>query len=108
MNVLGYSFTSTHLRQGFVKGAAVAALMCAMVFVQLRITNPLIIPELRPSTWLLVPVIFIVTFVLRESRSDSDDDLFANQQEIARSLGEIALAVVIAFFVIFTLRTLGW
>lgn len=108
MNVLGYSFTGTHLRLGFVKGAVVAALLCAMIFVQLRITNPQIIPELRLSTWLLVPVIFIVTFVLRESRSDSDDALFANPQEIVRTLGETALAVVIAFFVTFTLRTVGW
>lgn len=108
MIVLGYSFTRAHLRQGFVKGAAVAAFICAAIFVQLRITNPQIIPDLRLSTWLLVPAIFIVTFVLRESRSDSDDALFANQQEIVLTLGEIALAVVIAFFVTFSLRTVGW
>ncbi len=108
MNVLGYSFTGTHIQRGLVKGAAVAALICATIFVQLRITNPLVIPELRLSTWLLVPTIFIVTFVLRESRSDSDDLLFANQQEIVRTLGEIALAVVIAFFVTFSLRSVDW
>ncbi len=107
MTILGYTFSADSIRAGFFKGGALAALICATVFVQLQLTNPQIIPELRLSTWLLVPVNFIVIFVLRASRSDSGEELFASTDELVRTLAEVTIGVLTALLITASLRAAG-
>lgn len=107
MTILGYTFSSNSIRAGFYKGGALAALICATIFVQLQITNPQVIPELRLSTWLLAPVNFILIYILRESRSDSADELFATTDEVVRTLAEVTIAVLSTLMIVAILRAAG-
>lgn len=107
MTVLGYTFSADRIRAGFYKGGAVAALICATIFIQLQLTNPQVIPELRLSTWLLVPVNFIMIFVLGASRSDGTDELFSSTDEVVRTLAEVTIAALTALLIMAILRTAG-
>lgn len=107
MSILGYTFNAASIRAGFYKGGAIAALICATIFVQLKFTNPQVIADLRLSTWLLVPVNFVIIFVLRASRDDSDEELFSSTDEIVRTLSEVAIAVLAAFLITSLLRVAG-